>query len=83
MGRFCSCTVLATTEKKSYSGGCGITLFLSFAGGIQRGEAVSLWHTTLLVRCSVLYLMARLARKCVLTLGGNTLLSDRKADRFL
>lgn len=41
--------------------------FLGFAGGFQRGDAVHLWHTTLLARCSVLYLLARLAGKpCVM-----------------
>ena len=29
-------------------------------GGFQRGEFFPLWHTTLLARCSVLYLLARL-----------------------
>ena len=29
-------------------------------GGFQRGEFSPLWHTTLLARCSVLYLLARL-----------------------
>ena len=57
--------------------------FSQFRRGNPKGDAVPLWHTTLLARCSVLYLLARLARKCVLTLGGNTLLSDRKADWFL
>lgn len=29
-------------------------------GGFQRGAMPPLWHTTLLARCSVLYLLARL-----------------------
>lgn len=29
-------------------------------GGFQRGPMPPLWHTTLLARCSVLYLLARL-----------------------
>ena len=33
-------------------------------GGFQRGGAMPpLWHTTLLARCSVLYLLARLTVK--------------------
>ena len=32
-------------------------------GGFQRGPMPPLWHTTLLARCSVLYLLARLTGK--------------------
>ena len=39
---------------------CGLWPHLDKTGGFQRGAWPPLWHTTLLARCSVLYLLARL-----------------------
>lgn len=39
---------------------CGLWPHADKTGGFQRGAAAPPWHTTLLARCSVLYLLARL-----------------------
>ena len=39
-------------------------------GGFQRGPMPPLWHTTLLARCSVLYALSALLRKCRCRWGG-------------
>ena len=39
---------------------CGLWAHHDKTGGFQRGATAPPWHTTLLARCSVLYLLARL-----------------------
>ena len=39
---------------------CNLWTRTDKTGGFQRGAMPPLWHTTLLARCSVLYLLARL-----------------------
>ena len=39
---------------------CGLWPHADKTGGFQRGAGPPLWHTALLARCSVLYLLARL-----------------------
>lgn len=48
--------------------------------GFQRG---TLWHTTLLARCSVLYLLARLTGETGVSCIDTPVFTGRKADRFL
>lgn len=43
------------------------------SGGVSKGGYASLWHTTLLARCSVLYLPLRLAGKMRVPPYGHTL----------
>ena len=52
-------------------------------GGFQRGPVPPLWHTTLLARCSVLYLLVRLAGKTgVSCLATHLFLPTRKWTDF-
>ena len=50
-------------------------------GGFQRGPVPPLWHTTLLARCSVLYLLARLTGETGGRCGLSPAYTGRKTDR--
>ena len=73
---------LLTTKQAEYQapGKCGI-FSLFCCPGFPKG--LSLWHTTLLAKCSVLYALSALLRKCGCRRGGQGHFYGRKAGLWL
>ena len=73
---------LLTTKQAEYQapGKCGI-FSLFCCPGFPKG--LSLWHTTLLAKCSVLYALSALLRKCGCCRGGQGHFYGRKAGLWL